>query len=173
MKKLLIILLFSILSFGGEDNITKLLLEITKLSKSISISNGDVTFIRQSKGIVEDVKNHLLWEDNNHTLELVDHFTAHQYCRNLKFKGFDDWSMPTKKELLYLTNVYRIRPSISNMVFKNTKSDKYWTWNTLHLKNNKIIIHWLVDFEYGSTAFGYSSNEKHYIRCVRNMKATP
>ncbi|MBW1744331.1 MAG: DUF1566 domain-containing protein, partial [Deltaproteobacteria bacterium] len=58
---------------------------------------------------------------------------AVEYCENLALAGHSDWRLPTKKELLGITNYGGFGPSIDTSFFPYTHGpeDRYWSGTTL------------------------------------------
>lgn len=173
------------------------------------VSYGD-TFIRDdNKKIVVDNKHQLMWQDSEKNKEnalpkvIIDPSkttfqeapvfktnmesfeNAVEYCESLSHAGFDDWRLPKRMELLYITDRTRFLPAI-NQNFKNVSSMRYWSSSLRSIGGGTEV--WLVNFDNGSTAFqkkhllkeklGASYYEvtvekKHtlgFVRCVRNMQ---
>lgn len=119
--------------------------------------------------IVIDTTLHLMWEDNNHSKMITKgYWKASSYCSELKLGGFEDWAVPTRRELLSITNGWKYNPAISSSMFKYIANDKYWTDRRVAKREKDAPYQfWVIDFSEGTTAFSLIE-DKHYIRCVRH-----
>ena len=98
---------------------------------------------------------------------------AVHYCENLNFAGFDDWRLPTIKELLSITDNSMDSPAI-NKAFKNIAYDTndrgekmygwYWSSTKGAKKSSKA---WAVAFWYGGGSSYPIAPSRFYVRCVR------
>ena len=82
---------------------------------------GDITtgFSRDDRlGVVKDDIYKLMWQDGDLSPHEMTHDEAVHYCENLNSAGFNDWRLPTIKELLSITDDTRFEPAI-NKAFKN------------------------------------------------------
>lgn len=82
---------------------------------------------------------------------------AEQLC------GFDDWRLPSRKELVQLVNRHRAHPAISSELFAHTQANHYWSASPLA---GFSISAWVVDFPSGSEAY-YYKYYSYYVRLVR------
>ena len=85
--------------------------------------NGDKT--------VTDNNTGLTWQQITST-ETMTWEEAKEYCENLELGGYDDWRMPTPKELYSLSNFEEGWPYIDTDVFslvqdELTKDEQYWS----------------------------------------------
>ncbi len=83
--------------------------------------------------------------------------------RNATFCGFDDWRVPTIKELETLRSFYRTTPVIDTDFFPNTMSRYYWSASAYA---NGSRFAWVVNFVYGS-ANGILRSGSYKLRLVR------
>jgi len=82
-------------------------------------------------GTVTDLKTGLMWQQDPPT----DSYTwseAKTYCENLELDGYDDWRMPSCKELYSISNFESGWPYLNTTYFylaTNTKDEQFWTSN--------------------------------------------
>jgi len=127
-------------------------------------------------GVVRDDIYKLMWQDDNLPDKMAQDRAVH-YCDDLNFAGYDDWRLPTKNELLSITDDSRYEPAI-NKAFKNVayetnnKGEKIYGsyWSSIKHAGYPSSLVWSVDFESGSDNSGsvfdrYS--DRYFVRCVR------
>ena len=91
--------------------------------------------------------------------------TAENVCASLALGSHSDWRLPTKQELLSITN-YGIPapgPMIKTTYFPNTKQAWYWSSNT-NARDSDLAMY--VDFNNGDVG-DYYKDYIDYVRCVR------
>jgi len=79
------------------------------------------TLFAEDKGYVIDKTQHLMWQQckKSDSIDRAYIFkSAQSYCNNLYFLGYDDWRLPTAKEL---------QVAIQNKILKNLAYDGYWS----------------------------------------------
>jgi hypothetical protein len=88
-----------------------------------------------------------------------------------KYGGYDDWRMPTIKELAYIVkyNIPSPGPTIYATYFSNTPPYVYWSSSSSLSWSAKNA--WGVDFSSGYVHYGYAKTEGHYVRAVRGRQS--
>ncbi len=132
-----------------------------------------------SKEIVTDNVTGLQWQDNSETKTIAKPWitqanysagkyddtsgdTAATYCANLTLGGYNDWRLPTRKELISIVDYGRDTPSL-DPEFLNVASHAYWS-STTYAGGSRNA--WLVFF-YGGYQDYYGKSASFYVRCVR------
>ncbi|GAB4372730.1 MAG: hypothetical protein Kow0042_16210 [Calditrichia bacterium] len=84
-------------------------------------------------GIIQDLNSGLMWQQ----IPAPNTFTWYQaaeYCESLELAGYDDWRLPTAKELFSIENFSWGWPYLDTTYFslasgRITKDEQYWTAN--------------------------------------------
>lgn len=80
--------------------------------------------------------------------------------------GFNDWRMPSIKELENIVDFSRINPAIDPSYFPNTPLDQYWTSTPDSMTSGQFA--WLVDFQSG----GVMKQQPSIAQPVRLVRGT-
>jgi hypothetical protein len=97
-----------------------------------------------------------------------DNAIAH--CDGLTYGGYDDWRLPTRKELATLSNYGRYEPAIDIDAFPGTlASTGYWSFSLYGYSTDEA---WSVYFDYGDLK-GHNKTDNDYARCVRGEEWNP
>jgi len=103
-----------------------------------------------------------MWQDNSYVKTVKrDWNEAMNYCQKLNLAGFDDWYLPTKKQLMSIVDTTR-QPTIKQE-FIHSISNYYWSVNT------SAKTAWSVFLYDGKQYYDYKTT-KSYSRCVRDRK---
>ena len=86
------------------------------------------------------------------------HTDARNYCEFLHYKGFSDWRLPTKEELMNLAKELK-----KHDPFKFSEPGGYWTIEEYVPDDTNS---WAVYMPNGHAYFWDECEEEHY-RCVR------
>ncbi len=119
-------------------------------------------FKDNGNGTVTDSMTGLMWQADE-TLPL-NWEQALAYCGKLDLGGFNDWRLPTIKELSTLVDESSINPSIDTDFFPVTSSTPYWTGTTF---NGHPGFAWYVRFDNGLEYNGGYKGRRYSIRAVR------
>jgi hypothetical protein len=143
IKKLLLIVLLSISSFGNSK---------------------DAIFHRENtKEVVIDSTSGLIWQDDNRSNSVEkDWSDAQVYCQNLVHAGYDDWYLPSVSELERLVDTTKYNPAI-RQDFKNINSNFYWSSSSDVSDSGSA---WYVYFKLGYID-SYDKSDEYNVRCVR------
>jgi len=117
--------------------------------------------------MVQDPRTNLMWEDTPHVREAkIRQPRAVNYCMELTLGGFEDWRLPTIKELLTIIDYTRISPAIIRE-FSYVEDESFY-WTKTHVADEDDAF-WGVNFKrgYSSKASEYYDR---YARCVRDTK---
>jgi hypothetical protein len=131
--------------------------------------------------VVVDDKYHLMWQDsyvndNNSTLASLYYLPDIKYatwdesivyCDNLNLSGYDDWRLPTLKELNSLIVEERVYPQIKidPIFFFTISSELTGYWSTTPRKNFPGLA-MRVNYFDGKEYVGVKTTS-FYVRCVR------
>lgn len=112
----------------------------------------------------QDDKTGLVWQDNKEVAEKSFTFDeAKAYCQDLTVDGFEDWRLPTIRELYTIVELRRNRPALKNG-FTVKDDGRYWTATPFAKKNSEMA--WYISFSYGE-AEPYKKSRLYHARCVR------
>lgn len=111
---------------------------------------------------VRDLRTHLIWQ-RGASANSYSQSAAAEYCANLVLADGSDWRLPSRAELLSLSDPTRLNPAIDVMAFPSTPPTWFWSSSTyLGRPNNS----WRVDFGRG-IATGGANDQQSRVRCVR------
>lgn len=93
--------------------------------------------------------------------------TATTYCTELVLGGYEDWRLPTRKELISLSDYGSYDDYLAiNFVFVNTNGSAYWS-STTHANNSNLA--WFVSFHLGLQYYSSKYSDLR-VKCVRGEK---
>ena len=106
----------------------------------------------------------LEWQDNSQVKTTKLNWSeAKEYCQNLSLSGYDDWRLPSIKELQSIADVSRYNPAIKRG-FTNVNTSNYYWSSSETVSATKYA--WIVYFKFGST-FNLTKTNEYFVRCVR------
>ena len=119
-------------------------------------------FVKKDDTVL-DTKSKLVWQDNSAVESKEMLFSeANLYCKQLSLAGYNNWRLPTLRELQNIVDLKRHDPAISR-TFEYTGRGNHWS-STPYVDDS--IRGWAVDFKSGSTSHNRHSYD-YYVRCVR------
>lgn len=105
----------------------------------------------------------LIWQDDSSVISVLKTYKeAKSYCANLTFGGYDDWRLPSIKELLSITDMSTYKPAIKG-AFKNIKNNYYWSSTSVASDPSYA---WDVLFKNGFDDWSPKS-ASYFVRCAR------
>jgi hypothetical protein len=110
--------------------------------------------------VVVDDETGLIWQDSASIVK-KDWSGAKSYCKDLSLGGYSNWRLPHIDELISIVDTSRKSPAIKK-IFKNTKSDYYWSSTEYKGDSSKA---WDLIFYNGGDLYNDKSND-YYVRCV-------
>jgi len=113
-------------------------------------------------GTVMDNVTSLMWQQEADDTQRT-WAEACTYCDDLSLGGFNDWRLPSKKELLSIVDCGSDNPSIDTTYFSGTNSSYYWSSTTDADDTSDACF---VNFSAGSVN-SYLKSDSNYVRCVR------
>jgi hypothetical protein len=115
-------------------------------------------------GFVLDEGTRLWWQDPviESAMTWVD---ALAYCEDLELAGFDDWRLPTAKELQTIVDDATAAPAIDTRVFRSGLGI-FWTSTPVAALSETSPWVWMVDFYWGRPTAAELPGEGQ-ARCVR------
>lgn len=116
-----------------------------------------VEFIPED-GSMLDKTHKVIWQDfiGNKILK-SDYYAALDYCKKLDYLSFNDWFLPTRKQLI---------TTINNNNFKNKTNSDYWSQTASLDQYGKA---WYVDYDKAQMGIDVKTDKK-YIRCIRKKE---
>ena len=107
----------------------------------------------------------LMWQDEKRIFKGTWD-EAQEYCKTLSLAGYKDWRLPTRAELLSITDKARSNPALNTAFKYITDADDYrWYWSQTKFADGSPNS-WIVDFWVGYGGSNGVSN-RHFVRCVR------
>ena len=126
-------------------------------SQSAYVDNGD--------GTVTDTSTSLMWQK---ATSYTYWEQALSYCENLSLAGYNDWRLPTIKELQSLVDYSRVHPAINTTFFPDTISSVYWSSTS---SEDYPYSAWEIDFSGGYVWITQKDHIAFYVRAVRGGQA--
>lgn len=117
---------------------------------------------------VRDHVTALMWVDDAEKIIVDDWYESSSHCEDLVHSGYDDWRLPTIRELQSIFIFGSSNPYIDQRLFQNgDMGNEYWS------ATFDVIVGgvWSVNFDRGTvTPRGRAATESFNARCVRDAK---
>lgn len=127
-----------------------------------------------SWAMVKDNVTGLIWEGKTDDGSIHDKNSKYNWkdaqnffikgLNSIKFGEFNDWRLPTIKELFSIVDPSKFNPAINVAYFPNCVSSAYWSATTYYAT---FFFAWYVGFCYGYVLFDDKSRAYH-VSAVRN-----
>jgi Protein of unknown function (DUF1566)/K319L-like, PKD domain len=127
-----------------------------------------MSFTDNGDGTITDNVTGLVWQRDDNDTPLKES-SADEVCQDSTTAGYDDWRLPTKKELMSIVDYGTNTPAIDLASFPDMGAFEYWS-STL-LKRN-ITHAWDIDFSIGEVLFGGKETMSLRSVCVRGSSAS-
>ncbi len=142
------------------DSKTNLMWEVKTTDSTINNANNSFTWFDGKLGFINNEYSRNCNFNTNCNTEL------YVYANNIRnLCSYDNWRLPTYKELLTIKEYPDDNPTINTDYFPNTKSKSYWSSDIDKEDNNAVLD---VPFFYGGTT-GSGMSFDNYIRLVRKQ----
>lgn len=122
--------------------------------------NGDDT--------ITDLNTGLVWQESDEQNDGGERTwqDAVDYCSGLDLADHTDWYLPSRMELLSITNYRWSRPAVDMTFFPNCRSDSYWTATAR--ADAPDYDAWDTNFYYGD-AHVFGKGLDFFVRCTRGV----
>jgi hypothetical protein len=121
-------------------------------------------FRKNDNQTVTDQFTGLMWQSTEILPQKWENALA--YCEELQLGGFDDWRLPTLKELMTLVDEEHTAPSIDTSYFPATRAAAYWTSTTF---SGHPGFAWYIRFDNGLEYNGGYKGRLYFVRAVRSV----
>lgn len=119
-----------------------------------------------AKDVIFDTTTSLLWQDASINEDAsVTYKEATNYCKFLKIDKYENFRLPTLRELQTLVDYNNYDPAILDG-FKHTASTTYWTTTPFVDADDAV---WTLNFEKGSRNTKAVYYDRHF-RCVLKLR---
>jgi hypothetical protein len=124
-------------------------------------------FTANGDGTVTDNATGLMWSQAT-DLTPLSWQAALAWCEDLSLAGYEDWRLPTLKELASIVDDDVDGLAVDSTYFPDTMAAYYWTATSSAYNPEQA---WLVSFSLGNNGHG-SKNTTYYVRAVRGGRGS-
>lgn len=115
-----------------------------------------------SEETATDTVTGLTWQ-RHLPAEPLDWQAAADYCSCLSLDGHDDWTLPSRIELVSIVDDTRQNPALDEQAFPETPFEWFWSASPTAESNER---YWYVAFWDGNT-HAATTDQLYWTRCVR------
>lgn len=115
-------------------------------------------------GTVTDTGLGLMWQREAAATKL-GWAAAIDHCEGLTLAGFDDWRLPSAKELMTIVDDTKKSPAIDESVFGTTVADGFWSSTPHGSSQDQARV---VEFD-GGASLAVTQVLTEHVRCVRSL----
>jgi len=141
--------------------------ECTDISDYLSDNLSEAERFTEGDGTIMDNATGLMWDWQNTAKKTYSN--AIYYCSALSKGDFDDWRLPTPKELLTIVDYKRGGVSTSVIYDSVFQAGARLYWTTETYGNESATYQYVVNMKDG-TLSGYPNYTDVYCWCVRNAE---
>jgi hypothetical protein len=122
-----------------------------------------VNWVINKDETVTDISTGLMWQRESEA-EFMFWQNSIEYSENLVLSNYNDWCLPTIKELHSIVDYTKIFPNINKLFFWGNHSERYWS-STSNVNSDHYA--WRVIFYTGSNCTSWKSKTIAPARTVR------
>ena len=147
-----------------------------QMGKRVRVVRGDEygvnEFVDNGDGTISDLATGLMWMQDDYG-EAIEWEAALAHAENLEFAGYDDWKLPSVKELQSIVDYSGVYPAVDPDYFNSTmeEDEDYWTWlwtsTSADESGGSIGAAWYVAF---GKAVGLDGLDSHGAGAVRERQ---
>lgn len=132
-----------------------------------SVSGDTAQHYTLTDEIATDAVTGLTWQ-RYVAAEPHDWQAASRYCSCLTLGGHDDWTLPSRLELVSIVDYTRQNPSLDALAFPETPFEWFWSASRTAESAER---YWYVAFWDGNT-HAANADQQYWTRCVRQTTGT-
>ena len=171
MLKTISLLLFYSISCNAFSQIckTSLIALYTPTNRFSLLKEGSIVLDKKTKLIWQRCSLGQSWQNNGKCTGNAKKYTfdkAQKIAKFTHFVGFNDWRVPTIKELASIVELACYEPAINTTIFPNIEiSNDYWSSSPYINASN---LSWSVDFDIGYDNYSLERSSELFVRLVRS-----
>jgi hypothetical protein len=125
-------------------------------------AGGETSRYTLTNETATDAVTGLTWQ-RHHAPQQLDWQAAARYCSCLSLDGLDDWTLPSRLELVSIVDYTRQNPALDAEAFPETPFEWFWSASPSAESNER---YWYVAFWDGNT-HAATLDQLYWARCVR------